>query len=943
LRIRQAVATLQKNYIEMSEDIKYSRHTPSMDVYSHERGRGKHLSGELPVQALPSRYKTEEWFKDTMDALEFIGITQLNENMRYLDIYRMCEGKMTYMEISEVIPHLAEADAIMAELKQDDYPRWLKHYDLIGVIINAIMEWYTQYEDSWTVTSTDEIESNAFERRASELVTGYIKESFDQELNMRLIRQGIDPFREEFASDEERAQYIQAIREQKQEMTPPEIQAYMKSNFKTAAVEWGNHTLKSDKERFQMSEMDKENLGDYLKTGRCFRNHHIGYDYYKPEVWSARNTFFSKSINVKHEVENGEYAGRIHYYTRSEFVQRYSHKLTSRQVQRILGDDAKYIHGKNGQRDMFTYWGESRVPFAQYHEYRRIYEAQEYLGQPMGMYHDFGTDTTEPQFLPNPHTFATFGSRHAQFMREDISVRNDLVQVTESYWISWRRIFYITWQREDGLVVQDIVTDELIHDFLTENGIKKINKSLVEYADKPQVNTYIEQWIPEVRYGVKANTSFTNMKEDIYLYGDPIEVQVKGDSNVFDVKLPVTGIVGTSLAEKIYPYQCMYNLSMNQLYNLMEKEIGVFFLFDVGLASSEYKKSGDFKEFILNIVDIAKSVGLFGADMSRSNMMAQGGGNYFNQFQRVDLTNTQQMSSRIEISEYIFSKALSQVGLTPQALGIPINYQTSTGVKQGLNSSLLQLQAYFDTFDNFKKRDWWVHLAIAQYCQKEGLDTTVSYTKSDLSKAYLHIVDEGLSLRTFNIMATTNSKRRRELEEMKRVFIENNTMGLDELALARIWTSDSMVELLTSVRESRAYKESIEQRKHENNLELQKKQQDWEAYVDDREHKQQMEIEHTRGQYKVHVEEIQAVGRAADNGADSVWYQWITDTARNALEVTEAEKNRDLERARMDAEREAKTSDLELRFKELAIKLDELKLKRDKMESEKYIAQINKN
>jgi hypothetical protein len=913
-----------------------------MDVHFLQRGKGRVLSGELPVQALPSHRKTAEWFRDTMDALEFIGTSQFGENLRYLDIYRMCEGKMTYMEITEVIPQLLETDAVTAELKQDDYPRWLKHYDLLGVIINAIVEWYAQYEDSWTVTSTDGIESNAFERQASELVTRHIRESFDRELDARLVQQGIDPYREDFASDEERQQYMQAVQQQKMEMTPPEIQSYMKSNFRTSAVEWGNHTMKADRERFQMSEMDRENLSDYLKAGRCFRNHHVGYDYYRPEVWSARNTFFSKSVNVKH-VEDGEYVGRIHYYTPGEFVQRYSHKLTSQQIRTILGRERIYGREKDSRQDMLTFWGSETVPFERYHDYRRMYQAQEYLGRPMGMYHDGRTGSVEPQFLPRPYPYATFGARHAQALREDIAVRNDMIQVTEAYWISWRRIYYLTWQREDGLVVQDIVTDELVHGFIEENHIRKLNRSLDEYGEHPEVNTYIEHWIPEVRYGVKANTSFTNMKEDIYMYGEPIDIQVKGDSNVFDVKLPVTGITGTSLAEKIYPYQCMYNLSMNQMYNLMEKEIGVFFLFDVGLASSEYRKSGEFKDFMLNIVDIAKSIGLFGADMSRSNMMQQGGGNYFNQFQRVDLTNTQQLASRIQISEYIFNKALAQVGLTPQALGIPVNYQTSTGVKEGLNSSLLQLQTYFDMFDGFKKRDWWVHLAIAQFCQKEGVDATVSYTGSDLSKAYLHIVDNGLSLRTFNIMATTGSKRRRELEGLKQAFIQNNTMGLDELALAKIWTADSMVELLASVRESRAYRETLEQRRHGNSVDLQQRQQEFENHVDQREHRQQMEVEHTRGEYRMRVEEIQAVGRAADNNADKTWYDYIRDTTRNALEATEAEKDRDVERARMDARQEAEAAGRELKLKELALRAEELKLKRDEMDSKKYIAQINKN
>lgn len=36
----------------------------------------------LPVQAIPTKRKTKEWFKATMDSLELIGLKQLDENQK---------------------------------------------------------------------------------------------------------------------------------------------------------------------------------------------------------------------------------------------------------------------------------------------------------------------------------------------------------------------------------------------------------------------------------------------------------------------------------------------------------------------------------------------------------------------------------------------------------------------------------------------------------------------------------------------------------------------------------------------------------------------------------------------------------------------------------------------------------------------------------------------
>ena len=37
----------------------------------------------LPVQAIPTKRKTKEWFKATMDSLELIGLKQLDENQKF--------------------------------------------------------------------------------------------------------------------------------------------------------------------------------------------------------------------------------------------------------------------------------------------------------------------------------------------------------------------------------------------------------------------------------------------------------------------------------------------------------------------------------------------------------------------------------------------------------------------------------------------------------------------------------------------------------------------------------------------------------------------------------------------------------------------------------------------------------------------------------------------
>ena len=272
------------------------------------------LSMELPPQALPDSKKNEKWEQATADALERIGIIQFSENLRFRDFYRMVEGKMSYMELSQVMPQLKEVEKRLEDL---EIPAYLRHYDIIGIIVNALAGELLNSADKFTVTNVDEIASNEYLRTKSNLLNEYVKESFNKELQLRLIQAGIDPFKDQFQSEEEKQQYMQFIEQQKQALTPPEIEKYMNSEWKTTAIKWGELTLEADREKFNMDEMDRQEFIDYLLTGRCFRHYRIGYDYYKPETWSPINTFFSQDLETKNVEEDCEYIGRVHFFTPS--------------------------------------------------------------------------------------------------------------------------------------------------------------------------------------------------------------------------------------------------------------------------------------------------------------------------------------------------------------------------------------------------------------------------------------------------------------------------------------------------------------------------------------------------------------------------------------------------------------------------------------------------
>lgn len=902
---------------------------------------------ELPVQAIPTKRKTKEWFRATMDALEVIGLKQMDENQKYKDYYRMKDGKLSYMELSNVIPCLREIKDLREKFQ---IPSFLRHYDLLGTIINAYVGWLDNMSDKYNVVGLDDTEVNSYTETKELLLRNYIQQELDKRIRQVLAERGLDPNMNNFETEEQRQAYRQQIDSLTASMTPPDIEKFMNTKWKTAEVIWGSHTLERDRSRFYMDEMDQENFIDYLLTGKCFRNYHVGYDYYQPEVWSPLNTFYSKTLNSKYP-QYGEYIGRVHYFSASAVISRWGHLLTAKQKQQLVGGQDSFVGGNGyvgpGSNTSMTkaasigfLYENELIPFKNYYDYSSIKAYENYFGVPQGVYtgyDDNGNEYHRRRFLPNLE-YGNFYNRAN--MLSDTELRPDLYQVTEAYWVSYQQIYVITYQSPSGLVTREIVTDELLQDFLQENGIKRINRTMDEGMENPEVNTYFVDYVPQVRYGVKISGSGLG-QDNLYLDGGPIEHQIKGDSNLYDFVLPVAGYVDTSLASKIYPYQVWFNLAINQINNILEKEIGVFFLTDINLLPSEYKGLGeDIGDVWANIMDVAKSTGVFMLDTSAANTK---GANSFNQFSVYDLSQTAQLKSRMELAQWAKMGCYEMVGLTPQVINGPNKYETATGVQQGVTSSLLQTQIYFDQFGYFKRRALDIHLAVAQQCQEQGKDISVMYTKSDLTKAFLRIGTDGLSMRHLGVQAINNPKRREELERFKNYLLQINTAGGDIYDLASIFSSDSMIELKQIALNSRKYQERIQQQQQQNQLQINQQtlQAESEEKARDREH--ELQLKSLEGEYRLRQEMIQAAGRAADAKSDEAGYNFVAEMSDQAIKENEAANRIELDNKKEDNKSYIDKEQLKLKMQELALKSRELAQRAREDSTKRYVAAINKN
>lgn len=923
----------------------------SHNLHSFYNGVGTSVSSthSLPTQTVPDSQKEKDsWKKKNMDALESIGISQLGENIKFRDLYKMLEGRLAYSDYetdNQVLNRVRDlGDSV-------GIPTFVKHYDFIGIITRQLVGEWLEQKDDFKVDTIDDISQNEYLRERTGRVREYALDTFKKELDIELAKMGINPNKQDFKTEEEQQQYMQMLEQEKAKIiSPSQIEKEMK-DWKTKAAEWAEHVVEKDQQRFYMDKLDKQEMEDYLITGRFFRNYYIGYDFYKPERWSPLETFFSQDVTAENP-QDCEYVGRVFYISPSDIIKRYSHLLTPVEIKKLNinyaetdgGNANSQIQSWKSAMNNGMFGQVQTLPFHNYYNYDMGLQIQDALDVPMG---EVLVDTPDgqqriPNWLSPFQNTNNLSYNYSRIQRDDINIRKDLLQVTESYWRSWKRMWFINYTTESGYDDTAIITDDILPEFVKENGIKKVTtKALKDIQKNLEPNCMYEFWVPEIWQGTKINAGNSFLTENLYLGIEPLPYQIRGESNIFDVKIPVGGVIASSVAQKLRPYQIGYNICLNQIFNLLEKEIGMFFLFDINFLPSEYKDHGSIEESLGKLRDLAKDVGLVPLDTTKQNMAGANG--QMNTFMTQDISFDKQINSRIQLSEYYQRKALEQIGITPQRLGQPSVYETATGVKQGTEASYMQTADIFNTMAVARRKAMELHLSIAQYCQKEYLDVDFVFSNSDGDKIFMHLSDPDFPLRRIGVFPVNDPKKRRELETMKQALLNMNTLGSDLLDYAELFSADTIVELVSIGKKGRAekQKETEAQRAHEQ--ELADKQIQGVATEKNAERTWQADQNQRDREARIMQEEIQAQGRAADKQADAQSFKNISAQADMALKEMKMGNDIDTNNRKLSIQEQQVSDKASAISKDLEIKLKQLEQKDRGMMNDRYIAEINKN
>ena len=879
-----------------------------------------------PLQFLSKKDKDPEWAAWNLDWLEWNGLKQIRRNARRLmKNYKLAKGvidRTDYIveennEYKDIVEMLTAEDASALELK---------FYPIIPNVINVLVAEFAKRSTKLTYRAVDEFSYNELLEEKRKMVEETLLADAQMKIVTALLEQGLDPNSEE-AQQQTSPENLKTL---------PEIEAFFKKDYRSMIEQWASHQHKVDVEKFKMDELEERGFRDMLITDREFWHFHMMEDDYQVELWNPVVTFYHKSPDARY-ISQGNWAGKIDMLTVSDVIDKYGYIMTEEQLKACEAiypiRSGGYIVG--GYQNDGTYYDATKS-------------------------HDWNTNMPSLAYRQFTTARANSITDGGDIINQILSQGEDyfdqgtayLLRVTQAYWKSQRKVGHLTKITEDGQVTNEIitedyeVTDKPIYDTRLFKNKTKDNLAFGEHID------WI--WINEVWGGIKIGPnipSFWGMNNPggfspIYIGIQKnkigaLKFQFKGDQSLYGCKLPVEGAVfsdrntkSTALIDLMKPYQIGYNIVNNQIADILVDELGTIIMLDQNTLpkhslGEDWGKGNYAKAYVA-----MKNFQMLPLDTSIAN--TENALN-FQHFQKLDLSQTERLMSRIQLANHFKQQAYEVIGVNQQRMGQQLSQMTATGVEQATAASYAQTEIFFiQHCDYLMPRVHQMRTDLAQYYNATKPSARLSYTTSADEKVNFEINGTDLLMRDLNIFCSTTANHRSVLEQLKGMAMQNNTTGASIFDLGKIVQSDSIAEL------NNALKASEDKQTNQKQQEMQQQQQMQEQQVKSQQEIEKMKIDAQAAekekdrQRDILVAEIRAAGYGAMADVNK---NEMSDYADQMKEIRSSEQYQE----QTNLQREKQVNENQRQNQKMDIEREKLQAQREIADKQLQIARENKN
>jgi hypothetical protein len=713
------------------------------------------------LNIFPDQFKTdkekqdESWIKNTMDYFANKAYAEYVKNRdTFVKNYDLMKGILRMEDFYQEPQVRSFTDVLTADLQ---LPAYVKMYSIITTPVNELVGEITKRPDTFRVKAFDD-DSQAEEL---EFKTGILQQYVIAQAKRKILEKAALSGQE---LDEEELD----------EMTMDQVKDQLDS-YTSVAEKWANHVLTCQKAEFNLKEKSEDAFRDMLISGREF--YHIYEDNSKLgfniEVANPKNTWFLTTPDRKYISDptgraQGAYAaGTVQVMELSEIIESIP-DLTKEEIDHLRSSLQDYglinVRESNLGNPNVTP-GIDSVTYDTYDPL--VLQTRMIIESEMKENNDGLKD-----FLGLTSNVSSFGYKYV---------------VVRCYWISKKKIGKLIYLDELGNE-QSILVDENY-----KSGTIPTQQSL-EWG-------WVNQWYQ----GIKIGPDIYHIKPYKLLNYCPII------GTTFEVK----NTEAKSLVDLMKPFQVIYNVCMNQLYKLLEKEVGKVYL--TSIRHIPVPKDGDAQD-ALDIWEMeARNRGVVFIDDSPENLKSPSS---FNQFRDIDLTRTQEIQSRYTLAQQVKNECWELVGMSRQRLGSISASESATGVNTAVQQSYSQTEPLFVAHEYVMGQLYQSIIDAALYVESKKPQSTLSYITNEGESAFVTVNGTDLRFRDLKVFLTNRPEDNKMFEELRQLAQPLMQNGGSLYDVIELYSTKSMREMKKVFKELRDRQQAVQ----EQQLQIQQQQ-----------------------------------------------------------------------------------------------------------------------
>lgn len=855
-----------------------------MPIIKHTKG----YTNDIYLMLFPDQYASESekakegWIKTNMDYFANVAYQQYQSNSAtFTKNYNLVKGIINREDFYEEPEVKSFTDTVM---RGADLPAHVKHYSILNSPLNMLLGEVTRRPDNARVRAFDEDSKNEEIAAKSQMLKQFIEQIIINKVRNEAFSMGMDPDSEE-------------NQEQVQEMTIEQLRDNMMS-YTSAAESWGNHVLEAMKVGFNIKELSEDAFRDLLICAREF--FHIYEDNsamgFAVETLNPKNVWYLTTPDKKY-TRDAYAAGFIQLMELSEVLDKY--KLTKEEIDHLR-------NALKGHQEGFGRLSNLLNPKAvgsksvTYDTYDPLVEQERVLLESQLQANNLKLE----EFLGvgNNSVLNSFGTK---------------LVVVQAYWKSKLKVGRLTYWDEETQSQQTVLVSE---------DYKKIPTEIkIEWE-------YINQWWKGTKIG-----------QDVYIDVEPFEL--------FNY-CPIIGVVhdiknseARSLVDLMKPFQVLYNICMNQLYKLLDKDQGVVFL--TSLRHLPKLADGDESDAIETWEAMAKEKGVIFIDDSPENLKAP---SQFNQHSRVDLSRHNEMQGRYTMAQQLKIECWELVGITRERLGGSQGAtQTATSTNSALAQSYAQTEPYFVQHEYVINQLYQGLIDAAQYIESNKPMSTLSYVNNMGESAFLQMNGSELKLRDLQVFVTSRVEDQRifnELRQLAQPMLQNGASIYDIAVLYSTNSVRQMKEVFRALKERQEQMQMSQQQLEQQQLEQQQQQFQENMAYQDALRKEEMVNENYQKELdrlnKKEIAIINSFSRQDDNlkDTDGSGAPDILEISRLSMDNLSAEREHSMKLQELAMEKQRLNNEKSEQLEKIKLEKEKIKVTRENMKNDKDIAKI---